>query len=97
MKLSEQVETEFKQATYTENGQYILTMVPETCQKVLTAVRKKIRDKENVAIIVTDQRLRSLLSQLLKLEFPKVPVIASNELLQPYADNYHKRNKIGFI
>ena len=69
-------------------------MVPETCQEVLTAVREKITDQENVAIIVTDQRLRSLVSQLLKLEFPKVPVIARNELLQTYADNYHEISEI---
>lgn len=82
-KLSTRVENEFQNAIHIVNGKYILAMLPEKIQDVLTAVRKEIVDAENLAIIVENTQLRPLVGQLLKLEFPNTPVILQEELLQP--------------
>lgn len=96
VKLSAKLEGEFQKAVHTRNGQYILAMSPEICQKVLSAVRDKITDQDKVAIIVMDKRLRPLVSQLLKLEFPNTPVIALDELLPPNADGLQGVAEIDF-
>ena len=82
-KLSTRLESEFQNAIHIDHGKYFLAISPEKTQDVLIAVRKKIVDAENIAIVVENTQLRPLVGQLLKLEFPNTPVISREELLQP--------------
>ena len=62
-------------------GGIVLTLEPDTCQKLLAALREKLTGEHRVAVVVARHDLRPFVRQLLEGEWPAVPVLAARELL----------------
>ena len=65
-----------------ENGQVLLNIDPTECQEVLAEIRTLLTESQLPALI-TKPELRLPTYRLLRLEWPNVPVLSTDELL-PY-------------
>ena len=96
LKLSARLEQAFQNAVHEENGQFVLAMLRETREEILTAVRSKVSNQKNEAIIVANKRLRPLINQLLKLELSNSSIISQDELLEFHGNGPKDIEEIDF-
>ena len=75
------LEKEINRSIKRKHSQPILNMDPEICRDALTAVRTKASYQRNMAILVRNPQIRPFIKQLIRLEFPEIPVLSRNELL----------------
>ncbi|MEX2721495.1 MAG: FHIPEP family type III secretion protein, partial [Candidatus Wukongarchaeota archaeon] len=75
------LEKEINRSIKRKHSQPILNMDPEMCRDALTAVRTKASYQRNMAILVRNPQIRPFIKQLIRLEFPEIPVLSRNELL----------------
>jgi len=85
-RLGPQYEAKINHSMMREDQQPILVMEPVDCGEALTAVRNEIGSQRYRALIVEDPDLRPFLSELIKLEFPHIPVLSRQELLPELED-----------
>ncbi|MDX1686460.1 MAG: FHIPEP family type III secretion protein [Candidatus Promineifilaceae bacterium] len=63
-----------------------LTLLPETAQALLAAVRERVGENvhQDLALIVRDRRARPFVRRLTALEFPQMAVLAEDEISGSY-------------
>ena len=71
-------------AITTVNGFSYLALEPKVTQRILQAVRKRIHSglQENVALLVDNPSVRRFMKKVVELEFPYLPVLSTQELLE---------------
>ncbi len=81
--MEREIEETIKSAVkLTETGSF-LTLSPDVTREILSAVRREIEgdlDNGRMPILLTDQGVRRYLKRLVAVEFPKVTVLAYQEL-----------------
>ena len=80
-RFGERITQKIADGVRTAEGQQFLTMVPETCQDALAAVRNTISSTKNPVLVIEQPELRPLVRRLTEIEWPNVPVLSSAELL----------------
>ena len=86
-RLGQNFESEINGSIYRNGSQTVLAMEPEICQDVLKAVREKVDSKRHISLLVENGELRPFVKKLIELEFPLVPVLSRQELLNEHYDN----------
>jgi flagellar biosynthesis component FlhA len=74
-----------KRGVVERDGYTVLAIEPEPCQAALSAVRTAVASVSRPALVVNDASIRIHLRKLVELEFPDMPVLASDELEGPAA------------
>ena len=65
-----------------DDGLPLLAMLPESCQKALTAVRNEVGSvSPNAALVVEDGETRPFARKLFELEFPKLAVLSHSQFI----------------
>jgi flagellar biosynthesis component FlhA/Tfp pilus assembly protein PilF len=79
-RLGPRFERALKSFVYRGGRQPVLAIPPTDCQNVLNAVKEALREARRPALVVTDKEIRPFVRQLVALDFPGIPVLASREL-----------------
>ncbi|HZF73344.1 MAG TPA: FHIPEP family type III secretion protein, partial [Gemmatimonadaceae bacterium] len=78
-RLGDRFEERIQRAMSSDNGRFVLALLPDDCQALLTAVREQARNRPS-ALIVSNPALRPFVRKLVQLEFPELSVLAAEEL-----------------
>jgi len=89
--LDDGLEAEVRKSLYTADPVPVLAMTPKVIQEVLTAMRGSLRRKGLEAIVVSDPGIRAHLRKLVESEFPRLFVLARDELLEERARKPQQR------
>lgn len=63
-----------------DSSSNVLALAPEDAQEILTAIRTSILQVSSSVLLVSKQSIRSVVRELVKIEFPDLPVLAMIEL-----------------
>jgi flagellar biosynthesis component FlhA len=95
-RLSARIEDELQDAVYEESGQSVLALPPDNLLKIDAAVRNRVRDRPDEAIIVAKPGLRPLVSKLVKAMCSNTSVMSQDEMLDTYGNALRKAQEIDF-
>jgi len=82
-----EIEEKIKEEFQVVNDQHFLAMKPENCQDVLAELRSFLDPYPkhwNYALVVSETNLRGHIRKLISLEFPKLTIIAKEEINESY-------------
>jgi len=83
--LAEEIANVLRTSIHRAGAVPVLAIDPAKCQQVLTSIREAL-DPAAVCTLVCDGDLRPFVHKLVELEWPDLPVLASDELLTPLTD-----------
>ena len=84
--LSPEMEKKIETSIINVGYKHVLDLNPTDVKSFLRAIRYEKENRQFITILVKNSSIRRIIQQLIHLEFPTVPVLSRNELLDHLQD-----------